>query len=83
MLNNLSYILKGGLNMFCKNCGNEVNLGSAVCPSCGTQMIVDEAPFIAKIGSCCFPIVGLVLYIVWKQDKPASAKSVGSIPKIV
>ena len=26
---------------------------------------------------CCFPLVGLILYLVWKDTKPKSAKSAG------
>ena len=26
---------------------------------------------------CCFPIVGLILFLVWKDSKPRSAKSAG------
>ncbi len=34
------------------------------------------ADTIMKIVSFCFPIVGLVLYFVWKNEKPKSAKDV-------
>ena len=26
---------------------------------------------------CCFPLVGLILFLVWKDNKPRSAKSAG------
>lgn len=26
---------------------------------------------------CCIPLVGLILFLVWKSDKPMSAKSAG------
>ena len=26
---------------------------------------------------CCLPLIGLILFLVWKEDKPRSAKSVG------
>ena len=26
---------------------------------------------------CCFPLIGLILFLVWKDDKPRSAKSAG------
>lgn len=26
---------------------------------------------------CCFPLVGFILFLVWKDDKPKSAKSAG------
>ena len=34
------------------------------------------ADTILKVVAFCFPIVGLVLYFVWKQDKPKSASDV-------
>ncbi len=26
---------------------------------------------------CCFPLIGLILFLVWKEEKPRSAKSAG------
>jgi hypothetical protein len=26
---------------------------------------------------CCFPLIGLILFLVWKDDKPRSAKAAG------
>lgn len=26
---------------------------------------------------CCFPLIGLILFLVWKDEKPRSAKAVG------
>ncbi len=34
------------------------------------------ADTVIKIVSFCFPIVGLILYFVWKQEKPKSANDV-------
>lgn len=43
----------------------------------------DDVPnTVANIASCCsiaftgFPIVGLILYLIWKDEKPNAAKSV-------
>lgn len=33
-----------------------------------------EAPL--KIASCCFPLLGAILYFVWKDSKPEAAKDV-------
>lgn len=30
-----------------------------------------------NILACCFPILGLILYLVWKEERQISAKSVG------
>lgn len=37
---------------------------------------VNEPDMLANIASCCFPIVGLILYFVWKDTKPRAANSV-------
>ena len=34
------------------------------------------ADTVMKIVSFCFPIVGIILYFVWKQEKPKSASDV-------
>ena len=31
---------------------------------------------LAKAVSCCFPIVGLILYFVWQNERPRAAKAV-------
>lgn len=66
--------------MFCKNCGKEIDDKASVCIYCGVstekeKMLSDDTGNIgAGIASCCFPIVGLILYFVWKDSKPKSAK---------
>jgi len=34
------------------------------------------ADTIVKGLSCCFPIVGIILYFIWKDSKPQAAKDV-------
>ncbi len=68
--------------MYCKNCGQQVNDNVNSCPYCGTQTgqcgqgKVDNPSHLAGIASCCFPVVGLILYFIWKDEKPKSAKLV-------
>lgn len=39
--------------------------------------VVDEPNTLANISTfCCTPLIGLILYIVWKDEKPIAAKSV-------
>lgn len=38
---------------------------------------VDNGSFGWAVLGFCFPIVGLVLYLVWKSNKPISAKKAG------
>lgn len=65
--------------MFCKNCGKEIDDKAAVCINCGveTKSVQDNGGFGWGVLGCCVPIVGLILFIVWKDTKPKSAKSAG------
>ena len=38
---------------------------------------MDNGSFGWAVLGFCFPIVGLVLYLVWKSNKPISAKKAG------
>lgn len=65
--------------MFCKNCGKEIDPHAAICIHCGVKVknSADDKPnMLLNVVSCCFPIVGLILYFVWKDEKPNSAKGV-------
>lgn len=37
----------------------------------------DEGGFLWGLLGCCIPIVGLVLFLVWKDNKPKTAKALG------
>lgn len=65
--------------MFCKNCGKEIDDKASVCINCGvaTTSINDNGGFGWGLLGCCIPIVGLILYLVWQDTKPKSAKSAG------
>ncbi|MBQ8574558.1 MAG: zinc ribbon domain-containing protein [Clostridia bacterium] len=67
---------------FCRNCGAEIHDDAVVCVNCGVAV---EKPKTAKADDkksggfafLCFlfPVLGLVLYLVWKEDYPLKAKS--------
>lgn len=68
--------------MFCKNCGREIDDKASICIHCGVS--TDKEKDINDNGGigwgalgCCIPLVGLILYLVWKDTKPKSAKSAG------
>lgn len=75
---------------FCPECGNPTNSNysqqinysqnqsdySQNQSSYSDKNVQDDPNTIANIASCCFPIVGLVLYLVWKDSKPKSASAV-------
>ncbi len=37
----------------------------------------DNGGFLWGLLGCCIPIVGLILFLVWKDSKPKSAKAAG------
>ena len=39
--------------------------------------MVDAGGFLWGLLGCCIPIVGLILYLVWKNERPRTAKAAG------
>ena len=69
---------------YCSNCGAEVNENAVVCLSCGASIKntrsssdMDSGSFGYAVLGFFFPIVGLILYLVWKDSKPKSASASG------
>ena len=67
---------------FCKNCGKEIDDKAVICPHCGVPQttqpqIVDSGGFGWGLLGCCIPIVGLILFLVWKDNRPKTAKAAG------
>lgn len=67
---------------FCKKCGQQIDDQAVVCPHCGVAQttapaVVDNGGFWWGLLGCCIPVVGLILFLVWKDTKPKTAKSVG------
>ena len=76
--------------MFCKNCGKEIDNNAYICPNCGVKVHDEEAERReqnaqadsgSKVGwgilSFFIPLVGLILFIVWRNDRPQTAKVCG------
>ena len=67
---------------FCKNCGAQIDDNAVVCTSCGTAQntapaVVDKGGFGWGLLGWCVPIVGLILFLVWKDTKPKTATAAG------
>ena len=67
---------------FCKICGNQIEDNAATCPNFGasqntTPQVTDNGGFLWGLLGCCIPIVGLVLFLVWKDTKPKTSKAAG------
>lgn len=78
--------------MYCKNCGKEIDDNTSVCSYChfvqesaeyqdtvNTQRSasVDKGGIGYEILGFCIPVVGLVLFLVWHDEKPNSARAAG------
>ena len=74
--------------MFCKKCGAQIDDNAVVCPNCGTatdNYAPQNRPTATQDGKSAgfavlcffFPVVGLILYLVWKDSLPLRAKSCG------
>lgn len=69
---------------FCTNCGSQLD-PYGKCPECGKVVKVytqsatnDNGGFGWGLLGFCIPIVGLILYLVWKDSQPLNAKAVGT-----
>ncbi len=66
--------------MFCKNCGKQIDENAVVCPHCGVAIssaLADSGSFGWAVLGFFLPLVGLILYLVWRNTKPQSAKKAG------
>lgn len=66
--------------VFCTNCGSKISEMAEICPNCGVPQKKDTTDEGGKgwwLLGCCIPIVGLILYLIWKDEKPKTARDVG------
>ena len=67
---------------FCRNCGHELEENAPVCTNCGVTQetkpaVIDKGGFWWGLLGCCIPIAGLILFLVWTDTKPKTAKAAG------
>lgn len=74
--------------MYCTKCGKEIDNDAIICPGCGCatgnplptseQKNSLDAPSIGyAILGFFFPLIGLILFLVWRKELPLRAKSCG------
>lgn len=68
---------------YCRNCGAQISDQAASCPRCGHPQrpmasgSQDTGSFGWGVLGFCMPVVGLVLYLVWKDTKPRNSIMAG------
>ena len=69
---------------YCSKCGKEIMDEAVICPACGCSQENMPVRNLNDSGGAgwtflgfCVPLVGLILYLVWKDDMPLRAKSAG------
>lgn len=74
---------------FCRKCGQPLESDYKVCPFCGTKTDVqpkksflsdtnfDDNEIIWAIVGALLPVVGVILFLIWNNEKPLTAKYVG------
>lgn len=72
--------------MYCSQCGKEIETDMKYCPYCGAivninvnenvnQSEQDAPSLLFAFISFFAPIIGIVLYIIWRKDSPKKAAS--------
>ncbi len=67
---------------YCKNCGNEIDEKAVICVKCGSEVKPEKkeevgSTFIWGLIGFMVPVVGLILWLLWKDDYPKRSRSSG------
>lgn len=70
---------------YCSKCGAEISEEAVICVKCGCAVAADKSK--AKDGdenstglnvlAFFFPLIGLIMWLVWKTEYPVKAKGIG------
>ena len=66
--------------MFCAKCGAGMDDSAEFCPQCGARAGAGAGGAGDSVGPLgivlfCLPLVGAIMYFVWKDDKPKKAQT--------
>lgn len=70
--------------MYCSQCGKEIDTDMKYCPYCGAVVNTDKNVYqpeqdspslLFAFISFFVPIIGIVLYVIWRKDSPKKAAS--------
>jgi uncharacterized membrane protein YvbJ len=74
---------------YCTKCGKKINEGTSFCSECGQALgraladgmgLDSNERLLITLGNFCVsPILGIILYFVWKDKKPQKSREVGKI----
>ena len=67
---------------FCKNCGAEIDDNVSICMKCGVPQnpisdVIDKGGFLWGLLGYFVPLAGLVIFLIWRDTKPKTAKAAG------
>ena len=68
---------------YCRFCGKPISDVAVICPSCGAQQgtgvaqKADNGGFLWGLLGFFVPVAGLILYLIWKDERPRAAKAAG------
>lgn len=73
---------------FCSHCGAQIDDNAVICVKCGCAVApmspnkANDEPYdgsciLAMIGSFLIPLLGLILFVCWKNTAPIRAKRAG------
>lgn len=74
---------------YCTHCGAELEDGAAVCPRCGAAcreisgvppMLEDRSEAGLNVLSFLAPLVGLILYLIYRGSMPCRARGISRRP---
>lgn len=72
---------------YCSNCGHKIENDALFCLNCGVKLRdeistssnqnVDTGGFVWSLLGFFVPMAGLILYIVWRNEKPKTSNAAG------
>lgn len=72
---------------YCVSCGSQLHIMAKQCPQCGVEAgpLNEENGMLFGAIGCCIPVVGWILYFIWRDTKPKTAKKamIGAIINII
>lgn len=64
--------------MYCSHCGIKIEDNSTICPHCQNEQNSMKQNDTGILGygilSILVPIAGLIFYLIWKEERPKTAK---------